>query len=760
MQFKIDLITIKTTSIKKGRTVKKLTTLMALTLPLVMTTQFASAQPLTIERIFSDPGLAGKAPVKLKFSPDGSRVTYLQGKVEDYDRYDLWEYNLKDNTNRVLVDSEQLFSGTESLSDEEKARRERQRIFGKGILEYTWSKDGKALLFPLNGDLYYYSLLDGKSKKLTNTPEFETDARFSPKGHFVSFIREQNLYALNIASGQEIKLTQDGGGTIKNGMAEFVAQEEMGRMTGYWWAGDESKVAFTRVDESPVAEAIRNEIYAEEVKLFNQRYPFTGTANVDIQLGVVSISDQNIEWIDLGKDKDIYLTRAKWLNDSQTLSYQWQDRAQQKLELRFYNSKTKQQKVAVTETSNTWINLHNDLRFLKDNKHFIWASERDGFKHLYLYRNNGQLVRQITQGDWIVDDIKGVDEKSGIVYFAGRVDSPLESHLYQTSLFKKGSIKRITEQGSYHGIVMADDNKTFIDSFSSVNQPTSVALRKNNGEFITWLEQNKLDETHPLTPYLADLALPEYGTLAAKDGQTLHYRLFKPNNLVKGKKYPVIVNVYGGPHAQRVTNSWRSKNLYFQYMAQQGYVIFQLDNRGSYNRGKKFEDAIYKHLGVVEVEDQITGVEYLRSLDFVDANRIGIYGHSYGGYMALMTMFKAGDYFQAGVSGAPVTDWALYDTHYTERYLGHPETNAKGYEASAVFPYADQLKGPLLIYHGMADDNVLFTHATKMFKVLQDQVKPFEMMTYPGSKHSLRGKQVQTHLHQTISNFFDKSFKQ
>ena len=731
---------------------------LSLAVPLIVGAISVQAKPLSLERIFDDPSLSGKSPVQLKFSPDGSRVTYLQGKTDDYNRYDLWEYNLEDNTNRVLVDSAELFSGPENLSDEEKARRERQRIFGKGILEYTWSTDGKALLFPLNGDLYYYDLASAKSKKLTNTDAFETDARFSPKGNYVSFIREQNLYALALNSGKEIQLSQDGGGVIKNGMAEFVAQEEMSRMTGYWWSGDETKIAYTRVDESPVKEAIRNEIYADEVKLFNQRYPFTGTDNVKIQLGVVKLNDQKVDWIDLGKDEDIYIARAKWLKDSKTLSYQWQNRSQQTLELRFYDSESKKQKVALTENSDTWINLHFDLVFLKDKKHFVWASERDGFKHLYLYRTNGQLVRQITSGDWAVDSLKGIDEKKGIVYFAGRKDTPLESHLYSAPLFKKGDSKRITEQGQYHNVVLAKDNKTFIDTSSSVNKPKSAALRKVNGEFITWLEENKLDNSHPLTPYLSNLATPEYGTLKADDGQIMHYRLFKPTNMSAGKKHPVIVNVYGGPHAQRVTNSWRSKNLYFQYMAQQGYVIFQLDNRGSYNRGKKFEDAIYKNLGDVEVSDQIKGVEFLRTLDYVDAKRIGIYGHSYGGYMALMTMFKAGDYFTAGVSGAPVTDWALYDTHYTERYLGHPDTNAKGYEASAVFPYTDGLKGPLMIYHGMADDNVLFTHATKLFKQLQDSEKQFEMMTYPGSKHSLRGKQVQTHLHQTITNFFNRHF--
>ncbi|KPV94108.1 Prolyl tripeptidyl peptidase precursor [Pseudoalteromonas sp. P1-9] len=720
----------------------------------------ALAQPLSLERIFSDPSLAGKAPVKLNFSPDGSRVTYLQGKKEDYNRYDLWEYNLKDKTNRLLVDSNSIFSGPETLSDEEKARRERMRVFGKGIMEYIWSKDGKALLFPLNGDIYYYDLAKQQSRKLTDTPEFETDAKISPKGNFVSYIRAQNLYVQNLTTGEEVQLTTDGADTIKNGMAEFVAQEEMSRMTGYWWSGDEAKIAFTRIDESPVAEAIRNEIYADEVKLFNQRYPFTGTNNVDIQLGVVSLNSQQIDWVDMGEDKDIYLARAKWLNDDKTLSYQWQNRSQQRLELRFYNSESKKQKVALTETSDTWVNLHFDLRFLNDKKHFVWASERDGFKHLYLYKVDGTLVRQITKGDWIVESIKSIDEKNGLIYFSGRADTPLESHLYSAKLFEKSKPRRLTDTGKFHSVVMAKDNKTFIDRSSSVNQPAQVSLRDNLGNFITWLEPNRLDNNHPLTPYLNDLVEPEYGTLKADDGQQMHYRLFKPKALEAGKKYPVMVNVYGGPHAQRVTNSWRSKNLYFQYMVQQGYIVFQLDNRGSYNRGKKFEDPIYKHLGEIEVQDQIKGVEFLRTLDFVDPERIGIYGHSYGGYMALMTMFKAGDYFKAGVSGAPVTDWALYDTHYTERYLGHPQTNAKGYEQSAVFPYAEGLSGPLMIYHGMADDNVLFTHATKLFKQLQDNAQQFEMMTYPGSKHSLRGKKVQTHLHQTITDFFNRHFKQ
>ncbi|WP_397472825.1 DPP IV N-terminal domain-containing protein, partial [Rheinheimera sp.] len=658
----------------------------------------AQAKQLELERLFADPALSGATPRALAMAPDGSRVTYLKGKAEDANRLDLWEFNIKAAKHRLLVDADSLVSGAEVLSDEEKARRERMRLFASGIISYSWAKNSDALLFPLNGDLYYYQLKTQSAKKLTDTAAFETDATISPNGRYVAFIREQNLFVLEIATGKETQLTFDGGGVIKNGMAEFVAQEEMGRMTGYWWAPDDSKIAFTRTDESGVAEVVRNEIYAEEIKLFNQRYPYTGTANAKIQLGVVSVADGKINWLPHGDNDDIYLPRVEWTKNARYLSYQWQSRDQHKLELRLVDLSNNQQKVLLTETSNTWLNLHDDLHFLKDDKGFIWASERDGYKHLYYYDFDGKLQRQLTQGAWVVDELDAVNEKQGMVYFTARKDTPLERHLYQVSL-KGGDTKRLTAPNYDHALVMAKDGSSFIDSFSNVTTPNKVALRALDGTVLTWLEQNELNKTHPLTPYHSQLKAPRFGTINAEDGQVMHYRMFEPAALEPGKKYPVIVSVYGGPHAQRVTNSWSARDLYLHYLVQQGYLVFQLDNRGSYNRGKAFEDPIYKKLGVAEIADQIKGVEYLRSLPYVDAGKIAIYGHSYGGYMAIMAMFKASDYFAAGVSGAPVTDWALYDTHYTERYLGHPDDNAAGYEASAVFPYADGLKGKLLIYH-------------------------------------------------------------
>lgn len=720
------------------------------------------AEKITIERLYSSPALSGKTPKALKFSPDGQRVTYLQGKADNLYRYDLWEYNLNSKENKLLVNSDDLFSGPETLSDEEKARRERQRVYGSGIMEYYFSNDGTALLFPLNGDVYYYNLNNKEAKRLTNTPAFETDIRFSPQGNFVSYIREQNIYIKNIKSGKEIQLTKDGKGTIKNGMAEFVAQEEMGRMTGYWWSPDEKHIAFLKVDESPVQTVIRNEIYAEDIKLIEQRYPATGTNNVSIKLAIVETKKKaRTKFVNLGKETDIYIPRVKWFPNSQQLSYQWQSRDQKTLKLKAYNLKTGKQKTLLTENSDHWLNLHDDLYFLKDSARFIWASERDGFKHFYLYSNKGKLISQLTKGDWVVNDLKSVDEKTGWLYFTARADTPLERHLYKVPLDGKSPehVVRISKRNGFHSIVFAKDNNSYLDRFSNINTPPQVSLHKNTGEQLTWLSENKIDENHPVAPYMNEFIAPTFGTLTSDDGQaTLYYKLYKPKNLIPGKKYPVIVRVYGGPHAQLVTNSWQGIDM-TQYMLQQGYIVFQLDNRGSNYRGTAFEFPIYEHLGNVEVADQITGVKYLQSLPYVDPERIGVFGHSYGGYMALMTMFKAGDYFKAGVSGAPVTDWLLYDTHYTERYLNHPKKNPEGYQQSSVFPYVEGLMGDLLIYHGMADDNVLFTNTTKLIKALQDKNKLFELMTYPGSKHSMRGKKVKVHLNNTIMNFFDRHLK-
>ncbi len=722
---------------------------------LLATCGIAKAEKISLERIYSDPSISGKSPKKLKLSPDGKRATYIQAREDDYNRYDLWQYEVATGKRSMLIDSKALFAGDEVLSDEEKARRERKRVYGTGILEYTWSADGKALMFPLNGDVYYYQLGQKEAVNLTKGGGFATDVKFSPKGNYISFVRDQNLFVINIKTQKTKALTTKGGGAIKFAMAEFVAQEEMNRMTGYWWSPDESTIALTKVDMSPVEVVTRNEIYADSIKLIDQRYPYAGTDNILINLGFINVDSpaDQIRWVDLGKDKDIYLTRGKWLPDSKNFSYQWQTRNQQQQQLVFVNSNSLQRHPIITETSDTWVNIQDGLKFIEQG--FLWTSELDGFKHIYLYDYSGKQIAQLTKGEWIVDELKAYDKQTGDVFFSGRKDTPIERHLYKVNINKPQKISKISKREGFHKISFSNDASVYLDSYSNVLQPTQVSLHKANGKHLTWMEQNKVDSSHPFHSYKSDFIKPRFGTLKAEDGQVLHYRIFEPKGF-EGKR-PVINYVYGGPHAQRVTNSWSDRNAFLQHLVQKGYVVFQLDNRGSFNRGKKFEDPIYKHLGDVELQDQLVGVDYLKTLDFVDPDRIAIYGHSYGGFMAIMGMFKASDVFKVGVSGAPVTDWGLYDTHYTERYAGHPGKNNKNYEISNVFKYANGLKGDLLIYHGMADDNVLFTNSTKLFKHLQDLGKEFDVMTYPGSKHSLRGKKVGLHLSKTIVRYFDKN---
>jgi dipeptidyl-peptidase-4 len=725
------------------------------------------AAELTIDRLFDAPALAGPAIVGLKISPDGSRVTYLQGKPGDKDRLDLWEYNIRERRARILVDSNALAQANEKLSDEELNRRERQRTAAlSGILEYSFAPSGRALLFPLGGILYYCDLAKSAKEgvmEINHSSSSSSDAAISPAGRYVAFVRDQNLYAYDIAEKQEKALTSDGGGAITNGMAEFVAQEEMDRTTGYWWSPDDRHVAFARVDATPVKVTERFEITADNVTTFAQRYPAAGGPNVLVRLGVTNVQTGAVTWIDLGNDTDIYLARVNWMPDGKTLAIQRESRDQRKLDLLFADIETGRSRVVITETSKTWIELNNELSVLKHSREFVWASARDGYQHLYLYDYDGRLLRPLTAGPWNVDDlraraIKGIDEKNRLIYFMATEKSATERQLYRTSLDNTDprKIERVSQEPGLHGIVMSPDTRFYADTFTSSTQPPQVSLHGTDGKLMAQILENRLDAQHPDGPYLADNSVPEFGALTAADGQTLYYRVFKPAHFNPSKHYPAIVDVYGGPGVQRVLDNWTG-NSFTQILTRAGYVVFQLDNRGTAFRGTAFQAPIHDKLGDIEVADQVQGARWLATQGYVDPTRIGVWGWSYGGYMTLMLMFKAPDVFRAGVSGAPVTDWSLYDTHYTERYLDRPQDNAAGYAASSVLPYAKDLKGKLLVMHGMADDNVLFLHSTKLFRLLQDLLKPFDVMVYPGAKHGLLRQNDGRHAYAMIKNFFDEN---
>jgi dipeptidyl-peptidase-4 len=719
------------------------------------------AEKLTIERIFDGGSLAGPAPRGLQISPDGSRVTFLRARPDDQFQLDLWEYQLKDNSTRLLVDSKKLEPNGEQLSDAEKARRERERTAGlHGIVSYQWSPDGKQLLFPVGGKLYVYALATpDAAPKLLDTGDNVIDPRISPKGRYVSFLREQNLWVIDLGSGEARQLTHDGGGTVHNGEAEFVAQEEMDRSSGYWWAPDDSAIAFERFDEAKVPVTKRTELYADHTEVVDQRYPAAGQPNVAVKLGLVSPNGGQSRWIDLGKDPDIYLTRVNWLPDARHLAYQRMPRSQQRLDLRLVDTKTLAQRTLLSETSDTWINLNNDLTFLKDSKAFLWGSERSGYHHLYLYGLDGKLRHAVSEGEWQIDGVLAVNEHSGTVYVSSNKDAVPERQVYALKLDGSDAKMpvRISQGAGTHMAEFAPDASFYLDNFSSVDTPPQVSVHKPDGAQVAWIEPNKLDEKHPFWPYRDSLIKPEFGTLKAADGQTLYYRVYKPAGFDPSRKYPVFDMYYGGPSAQLVTNAWG--DYFNQYMANQGFVVFTLDNRGMARRGHAFETPIYQQLGAAEVDDQLVGIQWLKSQPWVDGRRIGVFGWSYGGYMTTMMLSKASDQLAGGVAVAPVTNWRLYDTFYTERYLGRPQDNDAGYTRSSPLAWLDGLTAKLYLVHGMADDNVLFLNSTELMAELQKRGTQFQFMAYPGAKHGLNLPGQRSHVYHLIENFFQGQIK-
>ena len=610
---------------------------------------------------------------------------------------------------------------------------------------------------------------DVVARQLTDTDAFEYDAKVSPGGGFVSFIRDGAVYAIDLASGEESRLTPmaEPENAISYGVAEFVAQEEMSRYTGYWWSPDDRYLAYTKVDESTVDIIPRFDIAAEDVTVINQRYPRAGRPNAVVDLFVRDLENGEVTEInwrrdDWGAATDQYLARVNW-ERSDGLWVQAVNRRQDTLDyIRFHQEHNWAGSVRFWEKHGTWINLSHDFIMSKRVGGMPYITdESSGFRHIVASASDDILIR-VTDGDWAVSEIAFIDDANDEqpAYFTGYKDSPLERHLYSVPIFG-GEPVRITELGKSWSVTMSPDGKSFVGTSSSPSQPPQTGLYRADGSLITWIEENKLDETHPYAPYLDQHTVPEYGTLTAEDGQTLYYSIQLPPDFDPNKSYPALVETYGGPHAQTVNRNW--ERLSDQFYSRQGYVVFRLDNRGMANRGKAFEDVIHRQMGIPEVRDLLVGVEWLKSQPFVDGDRVGIQGWSYGGYMTMMTILQAPEgTFAAAVAGAPVTDWALYDTFYTERYMDTPQDNPDGYEKSSVFYHLDRLETELpnlMLIHGMADDNVTFDNTTRLMAELQQRGIVFDLMTYPGQRHGIRGQALGTHLMKSRMAFLDRHLK-
>ncbi|KQP43635.1 peptidase S9 [Brevundimonas sp. Leaf280] len=737
------------------------TILLASTILLSATSALAQETPsniLTPERVFSSPSLNGPVAKGVSLSPDGQLVAFLRSREDNVDVQDLWAAPTGEGEPYKLIDARALVPDAGELSEAEKARRERMRISARGVVEYSWDQQGRYILAPLEGDIFLANRADGKVRRLTETPADEIDAKVSPKGSYVSYVRDQNLVVYDLASGKETPITDDGAGLITWATAEFIAQEEMDRDTGYWWSPDERYIAMTRVDESPVDIVPRFEITGGGATMVEQRYPRAGRPNAVVELYVRDLQGGGRVKVDLGSNTDIYLARVNWSGDGKTLYVQRQSRDQKTLDLLSVDPTTGASRVILSQKAQAWVDLNDDFRVLSDGR-FIWSNEDSGWRHLYLYDRNGRRLRAITRGDYPVKHLDGVNEQTGEVYFTASMrdgkELPIEQQMFRANLNRTVDPVAVTPGGGWWTVSVNGPATAYVGNYSDPTTPTQSALYRIDGTRVRWIEENKLDANHPFAPYVSRLRAPEFGTMQSH-GQALVWRMTTPPDFDPSKKYPVVMQVYGGPGTGAgVQKSWQP--LTNQLLTEAGYIVFRVDNRGEGDRSQAFETSIYRRLGIPAVEDQAQAAQWLKTLPYVDADHIAVMGWSFGGFLSLLTLTDEDAGLASALAGAAPTEWSLYDTHYTERYMSTPQANPEGYAATDVLPRLDDMTGRLLLLHGMADDNVIFGNATRVIDALQAKSVPFEMMLYPGQRHGVRGDPRQLQQWRTYLDFLDRT---
>jgi dipeptidyl-peptidase-4 len=707
----------------------------------------AGGKALTVERIYSQPSLSGRLTPGLAWTPDGKGLSYFETKGSGKDtKTELWMMDAASGERRLLVAADRL----ESILPVDTSRPTQATGLGRRApSQYQWSPDGASILFQGPAALAWLDVKSLAGRTLVSGKVALADPKISPDGRFVSFVRDHNLWLVNLADGKERVLTQGGTEEIRKGELDWVYPEELEIKTAYWWSPDSSAIAYLEMDERKVSRYPLVDFSSPSGEAEMERYPTAGGANPIVRVLVVLLNGGEPRAMDTGAETDIYIPRVNWLPDSKQLAIQRLNRAQTRLDLLIADTSTGKMHTALSENDTNWINLGDDLYFLKDGKGFLWSSERSGYRHLYFFDVEGKQLAQLTTGEWEVSAIDAIDEPKGLVYFTATEKSPLERQLYRVA-FDGTGFTRLTKDAGTHAAVFSPNAAAFYDTYSNAATPQRQDLCRADGSRIAAINENKVAE-------LADyhLSPTEFLTLKSRDGVQLNASIIKPPDFNPQKKYSVLVYTYGGPHAQVVRNVWGGANfLWHQLMAQKGYIIFSLDNRGSAGRGHAFETPLHFRLGAQELSDQRDGVQYLKSLPYVDPNRIGIWGWSYGGHMTLHAMFEAGDDFKTGFAGGPVTDWRYYDSIYTERYLGLPQKNEKGYQDSSPVKYASQLKGKLLIAHGAGDDNVHYANTLAVINDLIEAGKYVEVLAFPGRGHGVSDPPARRVLMRRVTQFF------
>jgi len=702
---------------------------------------------LTVERIYSQPSLSGRLTHGLTWTPDGKQLSYFETRGSGKEaKTELWAMDAATGERRLLVAADKL----ESILPVDTSRPTQATGLGRRApSQYQWAPDGSGILFQGPTSLAWMDVKSQTGRTLVSGKTTLADPKISPDGRFVSFVRDHNLWLVSVAGGKERAITHGGTEEIRKGELDWVYPEELDIKTAYWWAPDSSAIAYLEMDERKVTQYPLVDFSSPSGEAELERYPVAGGANPIVRVLVASLNGGNPRAMDNGAEADIYIPRVNWLNDSKHLGIQRLNRTQTTLDLLIADATTGKARAALSENDPNWINLSDDLYFLKDGKRFLWSSERSGYRHLYLYDLEGKQLAQLTRGEWEVSAVEAIDEAKGLIYFMATEKSLLEHQLYRVALDGTG-FTRLTKDAGTHAAVFAPHAAAFYDTYSNAAAPPRQDLYRADGSRIATINENKIDE-------LADyhLSPAEFFTVKSHDGVQLNASIIKPPDFDPEKKYPVLVYTYGGPRSQVVRNAWGGANfLWHELMAQKGYIIFSLDNRGSAGRGHAFETPLHLRLGLRELSDQRDGVQYLKSLPYVDSNRIGIWGWSYGGHMTLHAMFEAGDDFKVGFAGGPVTDWRYYDSIYTERYLGLPQKNEKGYQDSSPVKYAGQFKGKLLIAHGTGDDNVHFANTLSVINDLIELGKYVEVLAFPGRGHGVSDPPAQRVLMQRVTQFF------
>ncbi len=700
-----------------------------------------SKKPVTLEVLAAEGRPGRDMPGQPVWRPTGGSFAFRQGKK-------LSLYNLSSKSSKEIVDLAKL---EEQAKEPPKAAAFDWENRGVREQPIQWTNDGKALLLVVKGDLFLWTEEGGKLDQLTATPVAERDPKLSPDGTKVGYRLGNDLYVMDIDSKKVTRLTHDGSETIWNGRLDWVYPEELALPTAWWWAPDSQRIAYLQFDvgRTPVYPHVDHLPMAAVAE--PQRYPKAGTPNADVRVGIVGLTGGRTKWMDFGEIRDHLLARIHWSPDGKQLLAHRLNRIQNQLQILAADTATGESRQLIEETDPYWVNLSDEFEFLGDGR-ILRSSEKDGgFRHLYLHDRQGKQVARLTSGQWEVTDLGCVDEKVQLVYFVSSEASPLERHLYSVRFDGTGKKRLGVEAGTY-SVSFAPGCQAYMETHSNLESPSRSVLRNADGSQIAVWRERDLRQSNEY-----EILKTEIHTFKGTDGTLFYGRLIRPAKFDPKRKYPVVVMVYGGPHAQSVRNSWSGVS-WDQVLAHKGFVIWQMDNRGSAGRGHAFETPLFRRTGKVELDDQKEGIKYLTSLGFVDPERIGINGWSYGGYMTLYSLLHAPEIFKAGIAGAAVTDWRNYDTIYTERYMGLPQENEEGYRLSAPAAAAANLKSKLLLIHNLGDDNVLFSNALQMMDALQQAGKDFDTLLYPQKSHGVSGK-ARTQMQQRMTRFFEEALQ-